>query len=320
MNIYSDYVNLMSEALGLKEKTKLYSNYFEGTNFIEKAYVSSNLSPLKQYFPNTTSPKKLGEHPDFNYLKQYENKTEKHYIISLFVDVKGSTNFFKKYSVEQTDKIIKTIIITAIGIFSSCGGYIQRLQGDCLFIYFGGKNLSKEKAIEDALLASSIFLNVMSNDLQSLFERVNINGIKTRIGIDIGDDKDVLWTKVGLGDCSEVTTCSLHTSLAAKMESNASSNGIVVGQNIIDFNNNINRDLYKPVCIRTKDENDRYIFRNDSINLTYTQYDFDWKKYLSTHNIIYTTPNEEMNIKEINKIIPEKNIIPIASKNKPYLP
>src|SRR5690606_7831972 len=39
----------------------------------------------------------LGLHPDFSHLKHSEC-LEDHYIVSMFVDIKGSTNLFKKYT------------------------------------------------------------------------------------------------------------------------------------------------------------------------------------------------------------------------------
>ncbi len=72
--------------------------------------------------------------------------------------------------------------------------------------------------------------------------------------------EDVVWALTGLGEISEVTTCSLHASLASKMQGYAQRNGIVVVHNVVAKTAQMD-DLFTPVCSRTNDENDRYIFQ-----------------------------------------------------------
>ena len=56
--------------------------------------------------------------------------------------------------------------------------------------------------------------------------------MKIRIGIDFGDKKEVIWSEYGLSPATEVTTTSLHTDLAAKLQGKASGNTIMIGDNI----------------------------------------------------------------------------------------
>src|SRR5690606_32115194 len=96
--------------------------------------------------------------------------------------------------------------------------------------------------------------------LKSLFLEQGIENIYTRIGIDLGYDRDVVWGMAGIGEISEVTTCSLHTSLASKMQSKAVSNGVVIGDHI-KKESPLLSEFFTPVCARTGSESDRYIFR-----------------------------------------------------------
>lgn len=115
----------------------------------------------------------------------------------------------------------------------------------------------------------------------------------------------------GLGDSGEVTTCSLHTSLAPKMQANATSNGIVTGQNII--NQISSSDKYfkvksKPIWDY---EDGRF----------YNQYDFNWERYLVDNDFAKQNIDGDLILNIGNTVAPILNPIylsPIAEINKPY--
>ena len=126
----------------------------------------------------------------------------------------------------------------------------------------------------------------------------------------------------GIGEISEVTTCSLHTSLASKMQANADSNGIVVGDNIKTNTNFQFQEFMQPLSKRTGKESDRYIFRIPEEKFFYTQFDLDWLKFLKMQPFIMTDLNGEVRLKKKNVLPPTKNIEnlkPIAVQSKPYL-
>ncbi|WP_169712809.1 adenylate/guanylate cyclase domain-containing protein [Algoriphagus faecimaris] len=261
----------------------------------------------------------LGLHPDFSHLKHSES-LEEHYIVSMFVDIKGSTNLFKKYEPQTVWGITNTIQRAAIHTCLIFGGYVHRLQGDGLFVYFGGKGISTSSAVNKALQFSSVFTYFVKEDLKKLFDEKGIEKIDTRIGIDLGYDRDVVWGMAGIGEISEVTTCSLHTSLASKMQGSATSNGIVVGYNILKESPNLT-EYYTTVCARTRKENDRYIFRIPEEGFNYTQYDFAWEKFLKKQDFIATDMFGNLQLKNKTVVIPNRaisNLAPIAVKSKPY--
>lgn len=242
------------------------------------------LSDLLAIQPAANS--KLGEHPDFSDLKGTSN-TRYHYITSVFIDIKGSTNLHKKYDLETIHIITNTIQRAAIHTCLIFGGYIQRLQGDGVFVYFGGKNIEKKKSVEMALSATSLFSYFVKHDLKKLFEEEGVEDIYTRIGIDFGDDDKVLWANYGLGVYSELTTNSLHTSLASKMQSHATANGIVLGHNVKTLVS-LSEDHFSYVTDSTGKVTVRYIFEDKDNAFYYTQYRFDWLKYIKTLSFIKT--------------------------------
>ena len=258
MKVFQPYKDIIASALNndradIFEKS-LNESYRDIKMFSLNDYEKSKLSLSKPHDLELMAQKmgvkvfanqQVGHHPDFVHLKGTKNR-EYHNIVSVFIDVKGSTNLYKKYDNDTVFIITDTIQLLGITLCKIFGGFIHRLQGDGLFVYFGGKNINRKNAIEQALIATSLFNSFLENDLKQLFENHGIERIKTRIGMDFGDDKDVLWAMAGTGDTSEVTTVSLHTSLAPKMQHYAISNGTVIGKNVID-SGEIKKEFYSAV-------------------------------------------------------------------------
>lgn len=335
MNIFDDYLKPIREAIAHDRKS---TNLYENRNFsageirkgldivaFNKQVPEKRLLPSLEQFANTVGlqpnfDQLLGLHPDFAHLKNVE-ATEKHYIVSMFVDIKGSTNLFKKYTPETVWIITNTIQRAAIHTCLIFGGYVHRLQGDGLFVYFGGKNTSASQAVERALQYASVFTYFVQEDLKNVFLEDGIEKIFTRIGIDLGYDRDVIWGMAGIGSISEVTTCSLHTSLASKMQSSATSNGIVVGDHVKNESLLLS-EYYSTVTSRTGMESDRYIFRIPEDGFYYMQYDFNWLKFLKKQPFIATDLMGRLQLKTKPTVYANRdisNMAPIAAKSKPYL-
>lgn len=260
----------------------------------------------------TRYEEKLGAHPSFKHLKN-NSTSEYHYIVSMFIDVRNSTGLFKKYEPDVVANICRTIQLAAIHTCWYFDGYIHRLQGDGLMVYFGGKGIAKQSAVDNALMAASFISYFVKNDLKNVFEEQGVNKIYTRIGIDFGDDRATLWHNAGIGECSEVTTTSLHTSLACKMQAQAESNGVVVGDYILPFKQ---KDLsYFKYKKYRKDGNEQpYVYEIPEENFKYKQHDFDWEKYLKKHPLIQEDPEGNL-IFTGPPILPNPNI----RKNIEYL-
>lgn len=229
---------------------------------------------------------KPGAHPDFVHIKE-SGTVEYHSITSMFIDIKNSTGLFRKYDPLAVANITMTIQRAAIHTCWYFGGYIQRFNGDGIMVYFGGKNSTIANSVNNAINAASFFSYFVKNDLKNLFYEQGVENIYTRIGIDTGENDTVLWHLAGMGDCSEITTCSLHTSLASKLQSNASSNGIMVGDNV-KRSASCSSDLFNIKWNDKEAKEDRYIFQIPDENFSYTQWQFNWEKYLKNHPLVHT--------------------------------
>lgn len=331
MNIYSDYFDVIKEAVradqrgvfpkGLAGVGNLSDSSKITFSAINNKISKKELAPSLRNYSETAGLAKvsysqeLGLHPDFGHLKATDN-TEEHYIISCFVDIVGSTNMFKKFSKEAVFLITNTLVKANIHTALIHGGYIQRIQGDGLFIYFGGKNISKETAVKNALLSLSTYSYFVQNDLKDYLFSQGVENISIRSGIDLGEAEDVLWGSCGIEGISEVTTCSLHTSLASKMQAYANKCGIVAGANVKNLLAN-SEEYFTVVSKRTGDENDRYIFRNPEESFYYTQYDFNWNKFLKQQSNVTIDQNGRLNFR-LPAVLNPANLQPIAELSKPY--
>ena len=233
---------------------------------------------------------KPGAHPDFSHLKQ-TNGIEYHYITSMFVDIKNSTALFKKYNPWTVANITSTIQRAAIHTSWYFDGFVQRYHGDGLFVYFGGKNTTMQQSITNAINTASFLSYFIQSDLKNLFSEQGVDEIYTRIGIDTGKEEDVLWYMAGIKDCSEITTCSLHTSLAYKMQANAMSNGIMVGDNVKDYSN-LETKYFSIKKNPSTGVEERYIFQIPDENYHYTQWQLNWESYIKINPLFAIMDNK----------------------------
>jgi adenylate cyclase len=311
--IYTNYTNRIKDIVAKNHQRNLMSkgwDNFAGPQTIsgitserkkliqEQRDFSNKLQLNAQPLGSILHPAQLNNaslgHPEFSHLKGTDD-IEYHYIVSAFIDIQGSTNMHRRYDLEEIYGITNTVQSAAIHTVIAVGGYVQRLQGDGVFAYFGGKNISKTRAVELAVTACSMFTYFIENDLKNVFLQDGIEDINTRIGIDFGDDDKVLWANFGLMDVSELTTLSLHTSLASKMQAWASKNGMVVGQYVKD-RLKTEEGVFDLVKNSKGEVEKRYIFENNEKNFRYTQYAFNWYKFLKTLPFVKADANGKLYI------------------------
>lgn len=228
--------------------------------------------------PYSAETSQLGVHQDFAHLLGTE-QTEYHYIVNVFMDMKGSTQLNDVYDSDMLMYITNTVQRAAIHVCLWSGGHIQRLMGDAVFVYFGGKSVSKTEATRRALMATSMFTYFIKNDIASIFEEDGVENISTRTGIDFGDDNETLWGTFGTGNIIELTTQSKHTSIACHCQSNASKNGIIVGDNVIG-RAELDDTLF--TALRKPDGRLDYVYEGRRKGVYYKQHEFDWLKYLKS--------------------------------------
>ena len=321
MRLFDSYLNSIAEIIKEKQQVKSFSEYAADSKiprYFEKSYLTETAglqrsnernkvliefdnSQLTRLFgpnPNSFNETTIGSHPDFEDLGYHEYVN--HYCVSMFMDIKGSTRLNEKYNLIQIRKIKDTVLTLAIHIASHFGAHIHRLQGDGIFLQFVRKEQKEEDAVINALNAASILTHFISTDLARILDNEGVKPLRVRIGIDLGYKDDVIWSHYGIPGCSELTTTSLHTDLAAKLQAKAESNGILVGSNIKDILDI--KDEFCQTC-HENGETDYYIYQGF---INYKKYKFNWLNYLNTFDFTirnsHTLEINEPNIKLICKI------------------
>ena len=321
MKLFDNYLNGISDIVR-ENKIQNYSSFsgesrlpdyieksalnetvaLQRTNESNKVLIEFDKSQLIKLFgtnPYSFDNALIGSHPDFRDLKHHE--FEKHYCVSMFMDIKGSTRLNEKYDLFKIRKIKDTILTLAIHVASHFGGHVHRLQGDGIFLQFVRKKQNEADAVINALNTASILSHFISTDLAEIFNYDGVQPLRVRTGIDLGFANDVIWSYYGVPGCSELTTTSLHTDLAAKLQAKAKSNGILVGGNIqevLDINDN-----FCQTCNDQSGTADYYIYQGFK---NYRKFDFNWVNYLNSFDFTNRSGNSveivEPNIKLVCKI------------------
>jgi len=248
--IFQDFTNSTFAMADKGYEHKLHKSYlsesFESNTYIDLVLPQINyysqdrvLEEAKDEFRVLVGKKgkyrdreTIGTHPDFKHLEGTD-RIENHYAVSMFVDIKNSTAIYLNTKDLVWTKTFKNTVLRLVTIFMQVfDGHVHRLQGDAVFGYFTWKDKAKEDAIIDALNAASFLLYYINNYLNPAIISLGYDPLKIRVGIDFGDDEEVIWSEYGLPPATEVTTTSLHTDLAAKLQNRASSNTIMIGNNI----------------------------------------------------------------------------------------
>ncbi|RXG17984.1 adenylate/guanylate cyclase domain-containing protein [Leeuwenhoekiella aestuarii] len=302
-NILGRKTDLISKGLNgpyalLNESRKTFSSVPSIIEPDSKTILDFDSSQLEKFFgPNryTFDSVKIGNHPDFNFLG--ENETLKHHCVSMFVDIKGSTRLQLKYSLEEVRIIKDTLLTLCINVVSHFGGHVHRLMGDAAFVQFVRKDQNPNDSVINALNAASVLCQVVSEDLSAAFESYGLDPIKIRVGIDYGSDDQVMWSHYGIANCNELTTTSIHTDLAAKLQHKAPVNSIRIGKNLIDAIEMKEEYFSTPTVVKNGlPQEDRYIIQSNELN--YRHFDFSWKKYLKSFSFFRQNGNGKLEIIE----------------------
>ena len=231
--------------------------------------TESSEAKLRQVLnrPPRDYPKTIGAHPDFADLKLGEDTDGQ--VTSLFVDIKSSTKLGFDHDTRTVRKIKQSLIESAIIVFQAFDGHIHRLQGDAVVAFFRRSDLSAHDTTLDSVNAATTLLALLKSYINPRFVAHGLDPISIRIGID--HDPQALWSHYGIRNVSEITATGRYVDLAAKLQSRAGENTVMVGgdnlKTLMDF-----PDEFVSIKTKTKDGEiikDRYIYRHEEENYSY---------------------------------------------------
>lgn len=228
-------------------------------------------------FPENIFSNKIGTHPDFI---NEDDLPKNQYICCMFMDISSSTELALKYSLSNVQKIKNAILSTGIEIIRRFGGHVHRLQGDAIFALIGHQNLRKSDAIVQALNTSAVIQHFNESFLKDFFENdLEVEPPSIRIGIDFGDEEEVLWADFGIEDINEVTVTSLHADLASKLQHEAPKNGIMIGENVFGYLQLSDFVVSNKKYIKHGEHTEDYYILSKN-NFNYKMKVFDWREHL----------------------------------------
>lgn len=191
--------------------------------------------PIRQWFGKVgINRSKIGAHPDFEHLDGTDELMN-HHITTMFIDIKDSTRLSLRYELRQVQKIKNAILRAASETVRALDGHVHRFMGDALMAYFGGVNQDRESACMAAINCAAMLRLLMEESISPglLRQGIDPGDIGFRVGLDYGDDVDVLWSSYGYTDVSEVTATSFYVDSAAKLQAMASKDKAMLGANLV---------------------------------------------------------------------------------------
>lgn len=162
------------------------------------------------------------------------------------MDIEGSTRLGILYPPDKVLKIKNAIICCAIETIQALDGHVHRIMGDSVMAYFRSRTKHIEDPIIDAINCASSIVEFMKQVvLPKLEEDGADHGFGIRVGLDHGQEKDVLWASYGYPGMEEVTATSFYVDVAAKLQQSAPRNTVMLGKSIrdiIDFPDSLLKD------------------------------------------------------------------------------
>ena len=129
---------------------------------------------------------------DVNSIPKNENEFTydngiKAWVGAMFIDIRNSTDFFKKNKEEKVARVMRAFCSELIAILKQNDNYRQiGIRGDCIYAIY---STPKQENLKE-ILRDSIFINTFQKMFQSILEQNNFPGFK--IGIGLGTSKDLV--------------------------------------------------------------------------------------------------------------------------------
>lgn len=227
--------------------------------------------------------REIGCHPDFRRLENNDTKLARGYSVTLFMDIIGSTKLGVMYSPEEVFFIKNSVIKCAIETINAFDGHVHRIMGDAVMAFFRSNDVKNhmDSAI-DAINCATYLIQMIKEHVQPNLANTlgDDENIGIRIGIDYGDDHQVIWGHYGDGLINEVTATSFFVDVAAKLQQKAPKNSLMIGESI---KNLLGLDEEHYSIKESRGERERYLTPNyidrTGNKINYKQFIFNTDKY-----------------------------------------
>ncbi|MBI3379035.1 MAG: adenylate/guanylate cyclase domain-containing protein [Nitrospirae bacterium] len=147
----------------------------------------------------------------------------------LFFDLKDFTSITSKLKNEQVLYMLNTIIPQMMHVVKRWRGEIEKNTGDGIMAIIGTETRDSFLIARDAIETAMAMRYIMLNAIQANFIEKGIPFLNFRIGIDMGE---VLISRIGIDGTNHLVVIGDAANRASKLQGFASSNGIVLGENM----------------------------------------------------------------------------------------
>lgn len=306
----------LNEELSFVQGIESFDSYLSESSSLDLVPINDDrvISTLRNLFgkENESISTSIGCHPDFENLSG--NNIDTGYVVTLFMDIIGSTKLGVNYSPKDVFFIKNNIIQCAIETIRAFGGHTHRIMGDAVMAFFRKKEYEDDSDLIsnssiDAINCATYIIEAIKNIIIPRIDGMNIlknaSSLGVRIGIDLGLKKYVLWSNYGLPGINEITATSFFVDIASKLQHNASKNTIMLGDMLVS-KLGLSTDDYLEIKEK-ENEKKPYVIQvvgNDKRRFSYKQYQLKHDKYFKTlphgsneTNIeayLYYSDNEDM--------------------------
>jgi class 3 adenylate cyclase len=205
-------------------------------------------------------------HPEYIGLQPGETQAAK--AVVGFVDIRGVTKLSFALESEELLRVIQAMTEAAIRSIHEGGGYIGEFTGDGVMAYFGDSSMNDEEATVAALETISWLFKSVEEIVNPELKQHGLDPIKVASGLEFGE---VLWSRIGLGNVSQLKPIGTPTFLAGKLATGDFTNSweCKVGAELArwipdEYRNKVKQ--YGPVVVNGK-------------QFSRELYLFDWKRF-----------------------------------------
>jgi adenylate cyclase len=153
-------------------------------------------------------------HPEYINLKPGQTKSAR--AVVGFVDIRGVTKLSFALESGELLNVIQALTEASIRAIHEGGGYIGEFTGDGVMAYFGDSSTTDEEATLAALETTSLLFKSVEEIVNPELKQKGLDPIQIAGGLEFGD---VLWSRIGLDDVSQLKPIGTATFLAGKLSS-----------------------------------------------------------------------------------------------------
>jgi len=158
-------------------------------------------------------------HPEYISLQAGESRVAN--AVVAFVDIRGVTKLSFALESEELLKVIQALTEASIRAINEGGGYLGEFTGDGVMAYFGDSSVSDEEATLAALETTSLLFKSVDEIVNPELKENGLDPMRIAAGMEFGE---VLWSRIGVGEISQLKPIGTATFLAGKLSQSGFTN------------------------------------------------------------------------------------------------